>query len=155
MPLMSYLTGQDSQQITYHIDPDPLLLGGQKMEDSPQMADREAGRLRQLPMDSGKWQASEPIQASQRGKWIFSKAGQDRFINRAVSTLCRFEWDRLSLRRKSRVPNMFGHSGVGHRLFPERAQKVFMDSIKSHPLYVEIEENSLLVHRKTETKRAG
>jgi hypothetical protein len=42
MPLMSHLTGQDSQQVTQNIHPDLLLLDGQKVRDPPQMADCEA-----------------------------------------------------------------------------------------------------------------
>jgi hypothetical protein len=42
MSVMSHLTGQDSRQPTRHIDPDPLLLSGQKVRDPVQMADREA-----------------------------------------------------------------------------------------------------------------
>jgi hypothetical protein len=53
MPLMNHLTGQDSQQLTRHIHPNPLLLGGQKVRDPPQMADREAESLRQVPIRGG------------------------------------------------------------------------------------------------------
>jgi hypothetical protein len=42
MPLMSRLIGQASQKITRHIDANSLLLHGEKVRDSTQMAHREA-----------------------------------------------------------------------------------------------------------------
>jgi hypothetical protein len=41
MPVVSYLTRQDSQQFTCRIYPDRLLLCDQQVRDPPQMADRE------------------------------------------------------------------------------------------------------------------
>jgi hypothetical protein len=47
--------------------------------------------------------------------------------------------------------SVLGDRGVGHRIRPERAHKIFMDGIERNPLHAEIEDDRLLVHWKNES----
>jgi hypothetical protein len=83
MPLARHLYREDAQKLTRHVDPDPLLLGGQKMVDPSRMPNWKAKRVRQVPVHSGSRKAIPPGELAHRRKRIIRKSREDSVIDRA------------------------------------------------------------------------
>jgi hypothetical protein len=74
MSLGCHLYRKDAQEFRGHVNPDPLLLGGQKMGDSLQMPNYKVKRVNQVPVDSGSRKAVPSGELAYRRKWIIRKS---------------------------------------------------------------------------------
>jgi hypothetical protein len=151
MPLACHLYREDAQELTGHVEPDPLLLGGHKMADSSQIPNCKAKRVRQVPVHSGSRKAGPSGELAYRRKRIIRKIREDSVIDRARLDDWRFGRGSIFLGGELRTASVFGDRGVGHCIRPERAHKIFTDGIERHPLHAEIEDDRLLVHWKNES----
>jgi hypothetical protein len=54
---------------------------------------------------------------------------------------------------KLSAASIFGHHRVCHSVLPERKYKIVVDGIERHPFHLEIEDDWLLVHQRTDPER--
>jgi hypothetical protein len=82
MPLARHLYREDAQELTGHVDPDPLLLGGQQMGETSQMPNCKAKRVSQVPVHSGSKKAGPSGELAYRRKRIIRTSRSDSVIDR-------------------------------------------------------------------------
>jgi hypothetical protein len=112
MPLARHLYREDVQELTGHVDPDPLLLGGQQMWEPSQMPNWKAKRVSQVPMHNGSRKASPSRKFAFRRKRIFSKSSSDVSLDSAGLNGCEFVKGHIFLGDEVGISGILGHRGI-------------------------------------------